>query len=199
MGPQPLEDLVTALARLPGIGRKTAQRLALYVLKSPPQEAQALAEAIRGARENIGHCTRCFNLTERGQELCHVCRDPNRDQAVICVVEEASDALALERSELLRGTYHVLGGALSPLDGIGPADLRIDELIERVRRDSVREVILAHNASAEGEATAEYIHQRLAGQTSVTRLARGLPAGSDLDLADRTTLTHALQGRTTFR
>ena len=114
-------------------------------------------------------------------------------------VEEASDALALERSDLMRGTYHVLGGALSPLDGIGPADLRIDELVERVRRDGVREVILAHNASAEGEATAEYIHQRLDGLTTVTRLARGLPAGSDLDLADRTTLAHALQGRTTFK
>ncbi|HCL31413.1 MAG TPA: recombination protein RecR [Candidatus Latescibacteria bacterium] len=199
MGPQPLEDLVTAFARLPGIGRKTAQRLALYVLKSPPQEAEVLAEAIRGARDNIGQCSRCFHLTERGHELCHVCSDTNRDSSVICVVEEASDALALERSDLMRGTYHVLGGALSPLDGISPADLRIDELVERVRRDGVREVILAHNASAEGEATAEYIHQRLAGLTNVTRLARGLPAGSDLDLADRTTLTHALQGRTTFR
>ena len=199
MGPQPLEDLITALARLPGIGRKTAQRLALHVLKSPPQEAEALAGAIRGARENIGHCSRCFHLTERGQELCPVCRDPHRDPQVVCVVEEASDALALERSDLMRGTYHILGGALSPLDGIGPADLHIEELIERVRRDGIREVILAHNASAEGEATAEYLHQRLQGLTSVTRLARGLPAGSDLDLADRTTLAHALQGRTTFR
>jgi recombination protein RecR len=199
MGPQPLEDLVMAFARLPGIGRKTAQRLALYVLKSPLQEAHTLAQAIIGARENIDHCSQCYNLTERGHELCHVCRDPNRDSKVICVVEEASDALALERSDLLKGTYHVLGGALSPLDGIGPADLRIDELVQRVEKEEVREVILAHNASAEGEATAEYIHQRLAGLTTVTRLARGLPAGSDLDLADRTTLTHALQGRTTFQ
>lgn len=190
---------MNAFARLPGIGRKTAQRLALYVLKSPPQEAVSLADAIRGARDNIGHCTRCFHLTERGQDLCHVCSDSNRDSTVICVVEEASDALALERSDLMRGTYHILGGALSPLDGVGPADLRINELIERVQRDGVREVILAHNASAEGEATAEYIHQRLAGLTSVSRLARGLPAGSDLDLADRTTLAHALQGRTTFQ
>jgi recombination protein RecR len=199
MGPQPLEDLVMAFARLPGIGRKTAQRLALYVLKSPLQEAHTLAQAIIGARENIDHCSQCYNLTERGHELCHVCRDPNRDSKVICVVEEASDALALERSDLLKGTYHVLGGALSPLDGIGPADLRIDELVQRVEKEEVREVILAHNASAEGEATAEYIHQRLSGLTTVTRLARGLPAGSDLDLADRTTLTHALQGRTTFQ
>ena len=199
MGPQPLEDLVMAFARLPGIGRKTAQRLALYVLKSPLQEAHTLAQAIIGARENIDHCSQCYNLTERGHELCHVCRDPNRDSKVICVVEEASDALALERSDLLKGTYHVLGGALSPLDGIGPADLRIDELVQRVEKEEVREVILAHNASAEGEATAEYIHQRLSGLTIVTRLARGLPAGSDLDLADRTTLTHALQGRTTFQ
>ena len=199
MGPQSLEDLVMAFARLPGIGRKTAQRLALYVLKSPLKEAHALAQAIIGARENIDHCSQCYNLTERGHELCHVCRDPNRDSKVICVVEEASDALALERSDLLKGTYHVLGGALSPLDGIGPADLRIDELVQRVEKEEVREVILAHNASAEGEATAEYIHQRLSGLTTVTRLARGLPAGSDLDLADRTTLTHALQGRTTFQ
>jgi len=199
MGPQPLEDLVMAFARLPGIGRKTAQRLALYVLKSPLQEAHTLAQAIIGARENIDHCSQCYNLTERGHELCHVCRDPNRDSKVICVVEEASDALALERSDLLKGTYHVLGGALSPLDGIGPADLRIEELVQRVEKEEVREVILAHNASAEGEATAEYIHQRLSGLTTVTRLARGLPAGSDLDLADRTTLTHALQGRTTFQ
>ncbi|MBT3344619.1 MAG: recombination protein RecR [Gemmatimonadetes bacterium] len=198
MGPEPLEDLVTAFTRLPGIGRKTAQRLALYVLKSPQQEAEALAAAVRGARENIGHCTRCFHLTEKSQELCHVCRDPRRDTGVICVVEEASDALALERSELMRGTYHVLGGALSPLDGIGPEDLRISELVERVRSEEVREVILAHNASAEGEATAEYIHQRLDGLTQVSRLARGLPAGSDLDLADRTTLAHALQGRVNF-
>lgn len=199
MGPQPLEDLVMAFARLPGIGRKTAQRLALYVLKSPLQEAHTLAQAIIGARENIDHCSQCYNLTERGHELCHVCRDPNRDSKVICVVEEASDALALERSDLLKGTYHVLGGALSPLDGIGPADLRIDELVQRVEKEEVCEVILAHNASAEGEATAEYIHQRLSGLTTVTRLARGLPAGSDLDLADRTTLIHALQGRTTFQ
>lgn len=197
-GPAALEELITALARLPGIGRKTAQRLALFLLKSPPEEAGRLAEAIRRARDDIGHCARCFNLTDRGQELCHVCRDPNRDRTVICVVEEASDALALERSELMAGTYHVLGGALSPLDGIGPADLRIAELVERVQRDGVREVILAHNASAEGEATAEYIHQRLSGITRVTRLARGLPAGSDLDLADRTTLAHALRGRTSF-
>ncbi len=198
MGPQALEDLVNALARLPGIGRKTAQRLALFLLKSPPEEAAALADAIQGARERIGHCTQCYNLTESGQPWCRVCRDESRDRQVVCVVEEASDALALERSDLMRGTYHVLGGALSPLDGIGPDDLRIAELLERVRRDGVREVILAHNASAEGEATAEYIHQRLDSMTRVTRLARGLPAGSDLDLADRTTLAHALQGRTTF-
>ena len=198
IGPTPLEDLITAFARLPGVGRKTAQRLAFHVIKSPRGEADALAASITRARDEIHHCSLCFNFSEKSQALCHVCRDPGRDRQVICVVEEASDALALERSELLRGTYHVLGGALSPLDGIGPDDLRIAELLERVQRDGVREVILAHNASAEGEATAEYIHQRLGTMTSVTRLARGLPAGSDLDLADRTTLAHALQGRTTF-
>ena len=198
MGPDALEDLVSAFARLPGIGRKTAQRLALHVLKAPQQEAEALADAVRGARTNIAYCTQCFHFTERGQELCAICRDSRRDRTVICVIEEASDVLALERSDLMRGTYHVLGGALSPLDGVGPRDLRIAELVQRVQRDGVREVILAHNASAEGEATAEYLHQRLQGLTSITRLARGLPAGADLDLADRNTIAHALQGRTSF-
>jgi recombination protein RecR len=199
MGPAALEDLITAFARLPGIGRKTAQRLALYVIKTPRQEADALASALVAAKEGIVYCARCFNFSDRGQELCVVCRNPRRDQQVICVVEEASDVIALERSQLVSGTYHVLGGALSPLDGIGPNDLRIEELLRRVGEDGeVTEVILAHNASAEGEATAEYIYQRLSAFTKVTRLARGLPVGSDLDLADRVTLAHALEGRQSF-
>jgi recombination protein RecR len=199
MGPAALEDLITAFARLPGIGRKTAQRLALYVIKTPRQEADALASALVAAKEGIVYCAKCFNFSDRGQELCVVCRNPRRDQQVICVVEEASDVIALERSQLVSGTYHVLGGALSPLDGIGPNDLRIEELLRRVGEDGeVTEVILAHNASAEGEATAEYIYQRLSAFTKVTRLARGLPVGSDLDLADRVTLAHALEGRQSF-
>ena len=198
MGPAALEDLISAFARLPGIGRKTAQRLAFHVMKSPSQEATNLANSITSARESIDHCTQCHNFTERGEDLCAVCRDPRRDRHVICVVEEASDVLVLERSQLLRGTYHVLGGALSPLDGIGPSDLRIEELVNRVTGGGVSEVILAHNASSEGEATAEFIQQRLSELTKVTRLARGLPVGSDLDLADKVTLAHALEGRHGF-
>jgi len=198
MGPEALENLITAFARLPGIGRKTAQRLALHVLKSQRDEAEELAAAIRHAREDITACSRCYNFTERGQELCGVCRDPRRDANLICVVEEASDVLVLEGSGLIRGTYHVLGGALSPLDGVGPDDLHIEALVRRVAEEGVGEVVLALNASAEGEATAEYIHQRLAGRTRLTRLARGLPAGSDLDLADKVTLAHALTGRQEF-
>ena len=199
MGPSALEDLITAFGRLPGIGRKTAQRLALYVIKAPRQEADALASAIVAAKDGIAYCAKCFNFTDRGQELCEVCRNPRRDGQVICVVEEASDVIALERSQLVSGTYHVLGGALSPLDGVGPDDLRIDELMRRVGDGGeVKEVILAHNASAEGEATAEYIYQKMSALTKVTRLARGLPVGSDLDLIDRVTLAHALEGRQDF-
>lgn len=198
MGPQALDDLITAFARLPGIGRKTAQRLALYMMKSKREEADQLAAAILRAREEIISCTRCFNFTERGQELCGVCRDPRRDAGLICVVEEASDVLVLEGGQLIRGTYHVLGGALSPLDGVGPDDLHIEPLVRRVVEGGVGEVVLALNASAEGEATAEYIHQKLASHTRLTRLARGLPVGSDLDLADKVTLAHALAGRQDF-
>ena len=198
IGPRSLEDLVTAFARLPGVGRKTAQRLAFYVIKSPRDEADTLATAITRAREEIHYCAQCYNFVDKSQELCHVCRDPRRDRTVVCVVEEASDVLVLERSQLIRATYHVLGGALSPLDGVGPDDLRIPQLLARVSKEQVSEVILAHNASAEGEATAEYIFQKLGATTKVTRLARGLPMGSDLDLADKVTLAHALEGRQSF-
>ncbi|MBI2503352.1 MAG: recombination protein RecR [Candidatus Latescibacteria bacterium] len=198
MGPVALEELITAFARLPGIGRKTAQRLAFYVIKSPREEAQALAQALLRAKDDLLPCARCFNFTERGQELCEVCRNPRRDRQLICVVEEASDVLVLERNQLMSGVYHVLGGVLSPLDGIGPEDLRIRELIARVKQEGVREIILAHNASAEGDATAEYLSRQLAPLTRVTRLARGLPVGADLDLADKVTLAHALEGRHSF-
>lgn len=198
MGPVALEELITAFARLPGIGRKTAQRLAFFVVKSPREEVQALSQALLRAKDDLLSCPVCFNFTERGQELCEVCRNPRRDRRLICVVEEASDVLVLERNQLITGVYHVLGGVLSPLDGIGPEDLRIRELVARVQQEGVREVVLAHNASAEGDATAEYFSRQLAPLTRVTRLARGLPVGADLDLADKVTLAHALQGRHAF-
>jgi len=195
MGPLPIEDLITAFARLPGIGRKTAQRLAFYVIKQPREEADILAQAIIQAKDNIHYCSVCYNFTERGSERCDVCRYPNRDSTLVCVVEEASDVLILERDQLWRGLYHVLGGVLSPLDGVRPGDLRITELVERVRQNQVSEVFLALNASAEGDATAEYIRSELATLAKVTRPARGLPVGADLDLADKVTLAHALEGR----
>ena len=195
MGPLPIEDLITAFARLPGIGRKTAQRLAFYVIKQSREEADILSQAIVQAKDNIHYCSECYNFTERGSERCDVCRHPNRDPGSICVVEEASDVLILERDQLWRGMYHVLGGVLSPLDGVRPDDLRIAELVERVRNNQVSEVFLALNASAEGDATAEYIRTELAPLVKVTSPARGLPVGADLDLADKVTLAHALEGR----
>ena len=195
MGPGPIEELITAFARLPGIGRKTAQRLAFHVVKRPREEAELLARALLGAKDDIQHCPQCFNFTQKGVELCEVCGNPRRDKQLLCVVEEPGDVLILESNQLLRGMYHVLGGVLSPLDGVRPEDLRITELVDRVRRDEVGEVILALNASAEGDATAEYVSQLLRPLTRVTRLARGLPVGADLDLADKVTLAHALEGR----
>ena len=198
MGPEALEEMISAFARLPGIGRKTAQRLAFHLIKRPPREAETLATAIVNGRSGIQYCEKCYNFTDKGEIACAICRDRTRDPGIICVVEEASHVLVLERSRLFTGIYHVLGGALSPLDGIGPGDLRIDELVSRVSTQQVTEVILANNASAEGEATAEYIQRKLGQLTVVSRLARGLPVGSDLDLADKVTLAHALQGRRTF-
>ena len=195
LGPGPIEELIIAFSRLPGIGRKTAQRLAFYVVKRPREEAELLARALLGAKDNIKPCPQCFNFTEKGADLCEVCGNPRRDRQVLCVVEEPGAVLILESNQLLRGMYHVLGGVLSPLDGVRPEDLRIAELVDRVRRDEVHEVILALNASAEGDATAEYISQQLRSLTRVTRLARGLPVGADLDLADKVTLAHALEGR----
>jgi recombination protein RecR len=195
MGPAPIEELITAFARLPGIGRKTAQRLAFFVVNHPREEADALARALIAVKDEIQRCSLCFNFTEKGMEHCEICRNPRRDRQLICAVEEAGDILILESNQLWRGAYHVLGGVLSPLDGVHPEDLRLAELVARVERDGVREVILALNASTEGDATAEYIARLLAPATRVTRLARGLPVGADLDLADRMTLAHALEGR----
>jgi recombination protein RecR len=195
MGPGPIEDLIAALTRLPGIGRKTAQRLAFHLVKQPRDEAEGLARALLAAKDNVHACSRCFNLTGTDAPLCAVCSDARRDQQFVCVVEDPGAVLVLEANQLLSGVYHVLGGVLSPLDGVRPEDLRIDALLRRVEQDSVREVVIALNASAEGDATAEYLSRLLTPLTRVTRLARGLPVGADLDLADKGTLAHALAGR----
>ncbi len=188
-----LENLVAQLTRLPGVGTRTAHRLAFHLLRVPKDEALALADAIREAKERIGFCRECGNLTE--EELCPICQDQRRDRTVICVVEQPADLVSLERTREYRGLYHVLGGALSPIDGVEPAHLRIDELLRRVERDGVEEVVLATNPTLTGEATATFIADRLRGQARVTRLASGLPVGSDLEYADEVTLGRALAGR----
>jgi len=188
-----LENLVAQLTRLPGVGTRTAHRLAFHLLRVPKEEALALADAIREAKERIGFCRECGNLTE--EELCPICQDQRRDRTVICVVEQPADLVSLERTREYRGLYHVLGGALSPIDGVEPAHLRIDELLRRVERDGVEEVVLATNPTMTGEATAAYVADRLRGRTRVTRLASGLPVGGDLEYADEVTLGRALAGR----
>ena len=188
-----VDNLIAQLSRLPGIGTRTAQRLAFHLLGVPKEEALALADAIREVKERIRFCRECGNLTE--EELCEICRDARRDRSVICVVEQPADLLSLERTHEYRGLYHVLGGALSPLDGVEPEHLRIDELVRRVERDGVEEVVLATNPNMTGEATAAYVADRLRGRTRVTRLASGLPVGGDLEYADEVTLGRALSGR----
>ena len=189
-----IDDLTSELARLPGIGRKTALRLTYYLLKQPPEQSRRLAAALQTLSEKVRPCARCFNLTE--EELCSICRDPRRDPALICVVEDAADIGAIERAGEFRGQYHVLGGRLSPLDGITPDDLTIRQLVDRVEQGEVREVILATNPSLEGEATALYVQRQLAPQQlSVTRIARGLPVGGDLEYADGVTIAQALSAR----
>jgi recombination protein RecR len=189
-----IDDLTSELARLPGIGRKTALRLTYHLLKQPPEQSRRLADALQTLSEKVRPCARCFNLTE--EELCHICRDPRRDGALICVVEDAADIGAIERAGEYRGQYHVLGGRLSPLDGVTPDDLTIPQLLRRVQDGGVREVILATNPSLEGEATALYVQRQLAtfGLT-VTRIARGLPVGGDLEYADGVTIAQALSAR----
>jgi recombination protein RecR len=188
-----LENLVAQLTRLPGVGTRTAHRLAFHLLRAPREEAVALAEAIREAKERIGFCRQCGNLTE--EEVCAICLDARRDHTVVCVVEQPADVVSLERTREFRGVYHVLGGALSPIDGVEPGDLRIDELLQRVEQNGVAEVVVATNPTMTGEATASFIAQRLRGRTRVTRLASGLPVGSDLEYADEVTLGRALSGR----
>lgn len=189
-----IEDLTGELARLPGIGRKTALRLTYHLLKQPVEQSRRLADALVALAERVRPCARCFNLTE--EELCSICRDPRRDAALICAVEEAADIGAIERAGEFRGQYHVLGGRLSPLDGVTPDDLTIPQLVRRVAGGEVREVILATNPSLEGEATALYVQRQLAGYPlSVTRIARGLPVGGDLEYADGVTIAQALTAR----
>jgi recombination protein RecR len=189
-----IEQLITELAKLPGIGRKTAQRLTFHLLQQPPEQVERLAAVLTSVAERVRPCQECGNLTE--EQPCGICRDPRRDAGLVCVVEEPSTVAVVERSTEFRGRYHVLGGHLSPLDGIGPESLRVDRLVERVGQGGVREVILATNPSMEGEVTATYIQQLLAGMgVRVTRLARGLPMGGDLEYIDGVTLAHALVAR----
>lgn len=189
-----IDELAAELSRLPGIGRKTALRLTYHLLKQSPEANRRLAAAIGTIAERVRPCARCHNLAE--QELCDVCRDPRRDAALVCVVEEPADISAIERAGEYRGTYHVLGGRLSPLDGVGPEQLTVESLARRVEAGAVREVILATNPSLEGEATALYVQRRLAGgPVRVTRIARGLPVGGDLEFADAVTIAQALQAR----
>ena len=189
-----IEELITELARLPGIGRKTAQRLTFHLLQQPPEQAVRLASALVAVTERVRPCQDCGNLTE--EQPCWICQDPRRDPSLLCVVEEASAVGVVDRSTDFRGRYHVLGGRLSPLDGVGPESLSLDRLVHRVEADGVREVILATNPSMEGEVTATYIQQLLAGRdVRVTRLARGLPMGGDLEYVDGVTLAHALLAR----
>jgi len=189
-----IDDLASELAKLPGIGKKTALRLTYHLLKQPPDRSLRLAHALEVLAERVHPCPRCHNLTEA--ELCGICTDLRRDASVICAVEEASDIGAIERSGEYRGVYHVLGGRLSPLDGVGASDLAIDDLVGRVAEGGGREVILATNPSIEGEATALYVQQSLAPhQVRVTRIARGLPVGGDLEYADGVTIAQALVAR----
>jgi len=189
-----LERLIDAFVGLPGIGRKTAQRIALYVLRDRDGVARELAQAVTEAHERLHPCPRCFSLTE--DELCEVCADKGRDHSLVCAVEETGDVLTLEQSGRYRGCYHVLGGVLSPIDNVGPEDLHVAALVERVRAGGITEVIVATNPTTEGEATAVYLARQLQPlDVRVTRIARGLPVGSDLELADSETLSRAFEGR----
>lgn len=194
--PQSLQSLINALERLPGIGPKSASRLAFYFLRASEEVSQDLAEALANLKANTTLCQECFNITEAGRERCEICESLQRDGGLVCVVEEALDVLALERTGGYRGKYHVLQGVLSPIEGIGPDDLKIKQLIARVGNGEIKEVILATNPSMEGDATALYLQQHLEPLgVKVTRLARGLPVGGDLEYADQNTLLRALSGR----
>jgi len=194
--PESIQSVINSLERLPGIGPKSASRLAFYLLRAPDELSQNLATALADLKAKTAFCQECFNITEAGREVCEICESSRRDGSLICVVEEALDVLALERTGGFQGKYHVLQGVLSPIEGIGPDDLKIKQLIARLRSGAVKEVILATNPSMEGDATALYLHQQLEPLgVKVTRLARGLPVGGDLEYADQNTLLRALSGR----
>ena len=190
----PIQDLIEELGRLPGIGPKSAQRLAFHLLTIEPADAERLARTIIAVKEKVRFCTRCFNVSE--QEECRICRDARRDATVVCVVEEPRDVMAMERTGEFRGRYHVLGGAISPIDGVGPDDLRIKELMTRLGEEEIAEVVIATNPNIEGEATASYVARMLkALGVRVSRIASGLPVGGDLEYADEVTLGRAFSGR----
>jgi recombination protein RecR len=200
-----IQKLIEEFSKFPGIGKKTAQRMAFYILKGKIEEAEALAKAILEVKEKVKYCSICFNITE--EDPCVICKDEKRDRSIICVVEEANDVVALEKTEQYNGLFHVLGGVLSPLDGIGPDDLKIKEILTRLkgpkdpasREKEVKEVILATNPNTEGEATAIYLAKLIKPLgVKVTRIARGLPAGGDLEYADQVTLANAIEGRVEF-
>jgi recombination protein RecR len=192
--PEPVTRLIEAFAQLPGIGPKTASRLTFYLLRRPAEQTEALADALRDLKQRIVFCQACFNITE--ESPCAVCRDEGRDRSVVCVVEEPLDVLAIERTGEYRGLYHVLHGAISPVEGMGPDELRIGELMARLEAEPVREILLATNPNLEGEATAMYLARLVQPLgVRVTRLARGLPVGGDLEYADAVTLSRALEGR----
>lgn len=191
--PASVTRLIDEFSRLPGVGPKTAARLTYYLLRTPEEQALSLSDALRDLRANTRYCSVCYNITEN--DPCAICGDERRDRSIICVVEEPLDVIALDRAGNYHGVYHVLHGAISPVEGIGPDQLRIKELVARVESAPVREVIMATNVGLEGDATAMYIHRRLAGKVRLTRLARGLPVGGDLEYADSVTLAGALEGR----
>lgn len=190
---RPLAKLVEQLQKLPGVGPKTAQRLALHIIKRPEAEVQALSQAIIEAKQQVGFCSICFHLAS--ESTCDICRSPNRDDSTLCVVADSRDVIALEKTREFRGKYHVLGGLISPMDGIGPDQLAIQPLIRRASQPEVTEIILAINPSIEGETTTLYVGQLLKPFTKVTRIAFGLPMGGDLEYADEVTLARALEGR----
>lgn len=194
--PAPVQNLINALERLPGIGPKSASRLAFYLLRSQDDLSERLAESLLALKNSTGFCQECFNITLSSQTICEICSDPGRDKNSICVVEEPLDVLVLERTGGFQGVYHVLHGVLSPIEGIGPSDIKIAPLLERVKQGQIKEVIVATNPSMEGDATALYLKQQLLPlDVRMTRLARGLPVGSDLEYADQNTLLRALAGR----
>lgn len=194
--PEPLQNLITAFERLPGIGPKSASRLAFYLLRAPEDASQSLADALLALKSQTAFCPECFNIMLAGRDRCEICASSARDESVICVVEEPLDVIALERIGAYRGKYHVLHGVLSPIEGIGPDDLKIKPLLARVEQGRATEIILATNPSMEGDATALYLNQQLTQfSVHVTRLARGLPVGGDLEYADQNTLLRALSGR----